>query len=206
MKLKRYHTDGLKRRGTCSLNLCISKRQKSRKWRLLESIEGLFSKQGQLLGFSNLRLGRFKFWLLNIWIAIEINGKVHHTYNNNMKYQKTVPLNQVVMMIYRNRQGSSKARFRRRTFQEPNLIHWNKYMKSSASESIRNAYFNLERLRRSFRPTRSGISPLEWLWNGFDSGAELFNNNNNNFIYIALKSDNCPKRYIITKKNIKKKI
>ena len=35
-----------------------------------------------------------------------------------MKYQKTVPLNQVVMTIYRNRQGSFKARFRRRTFQE----------------------------------------------------------------------------------------
>ena len=30
------------------------------------------------------------------------------------------------------------------------------------------------------------------------------NNNNNNFIYIALKSNNCPKRYLITKKNIKK--
>ena len=39
-----------------------------------------------------------------------------------MKYQKTVPLNQFVMTIYRNRQGSSKARFRRRTFQEPNAV------------------------------------------------------------------------------------
>ena len=175
MKLERYHTDGLKRRGTCSLNLCISTWQNSRKWRLFESIEGLFRKQGQLLDFSNLRLGRLKFWLLHIWIAIEINGKEHHTYNNNMKYQKTVPLNQVVMTIYRNRQGSFKARFRRRTFQEPNVIHWNKYMKSSTSESVRNACFNLERLRRSFRPARPGISPLgEWLWNGFDSDAELF--------------------------------
>ena len=29
------------------------------------------------------------------------------------------------------------------------------------------------------------------------------NNNNNNFIHIALKSNNCPKRYLITKRNIK---
>ena len=47
-------------------------------------------------------------------------------------------------------------------------------MKSSASESIRNACFNLERLSRSFRLARPGISPLERLWNGFDSDAELF--------------------------------
>ena len=33
--------------------------------------------------------------------------------------------------------------FRRRTFHEPNLIHWIKYMKSSVSESVRNACFNL---------------------------------------------------------------
>ena len=148
---------------------------KQQKMKTFESIGGLFSKQGQLLGFSSSRHGQFKFWLLHIWIAIEINGKEHLTYNNNMKYQKTVPLNQVVMTIYRNRLGSSKARFRRRTFQEPNIIHWNKYMKSSASESIRNACFNLERLCRSFRPARPGISPLgERLWNGFDSDAERF--------------------------------
>ena len=149
---------------------------KQQKMKTFESIEGLYSKQGQLLGFFNLRHGQFKFWLLHILIAIEINSKVHHTYNNNLKYQKTVPLKQVVMTIYRNRQGSSKARFRRRTFEERNLIHWNKYMKSSASESIRNACFNLERLRRSFRPARPRISPLgEWLlWNGFDSDAGLF--------------------------------
>ena len=67
-----------------------------------------------------------------------------------------------------------KARLRRRTFREPNLIHWIKYMKSLASESIRNACFNLERLSRSLRLARSGISPLERLWNGFDSDAELF--------------------------------
>ena len=40
--------------------------------------------------------------------------------------------------------------------------------------SIRNACFNLERLSRSFRLVRPGISPLEQLWNGFDSDAELF--------------------------------
>ena len=49
-----------------------------------------------------------------------------------------------------------------------------KYMKSSASESVRNACFNLERLSRSFRLSRPGISPLERLWNGFDSDTELF--------------------------------
>ena len=67
-----------------------------------------------------------------------------------------------------------KARFRRRTFHEPNLIHWIKYMKSSASESIRNACFNLERLSRSFRLARPGISPLDRLRNAFDSDAALF--------------------------------
>ena len=47
MKLKRYHTDGLiTKRGTCSLNLCISTWQNSRKWRLFGSIKGLLSKQG----------------------------------------------------------------------------------------------------------------------------------------------------------------
>ena len=69
---------------------------------------------------------------------------------------------------------TNKARFRRRTFHEPNLIPWIKYMKSSASESIRNACFNMERLSRSFRLTRPGISPLQGLWNGFDLDAELF--------------------------------
>ena len=56
-----------------------------------------------------------------------------------------------------------KARLRRRTFHEPNLIHWIKYMKSSPSESIRNACFNLERLSRSLRLAWPGISPLERL-------------------------------------------
>ena len=39
-------------------------------------------------------------------------------------------------------------------------------MKSSACESIRNAFFNLERLSRSFRLVWPGISALERLWNG----------------------------------------
>ena len=66
--------------------------------------------------------------------------------------------------------GLVKTRFRRRTFQ----IHWIKYMKSSASESISNACFNLEQLSRSFRLARPDISTLDRLWNGFDSDAELF--------------------------------
>ena len=47
-------------------------------------------------------------------------------------------------------------------------------MKSLASESIRNACFNLGGLRRSFLLARPGIPPLERLWNDFDSDAELF--------------------------------
>ena len=46
-------------------------------------------------------------------------------------------------------------------------------MKCSPSESIRNACFNLERLSRSFRLAWPGISPLDRLWNAFDSDAEL---------------------------------
>ena len=57
-----------------------------------------------------------------------------------------------------------EARFIRRTFYEPNLIRYIKYMKSSMSESIRNASFNLEQLSRSFRLARPGISTLEPLW------------------------------------------
>ena len=67
----------------------------------------------------------------------------------------------------------TKARFRRRTFHESKLIHCIKYMKSSASKSIRNACFKLKRLSRSFRLAWPGISPLERLWNGFDWDAEL---------------------------------
>ena len=43
------------------------------------------------------------------------------------------------------------------------LIHWIKYMKSSASESIRNACFNSERLSRSFR----SVWP-KWAFFAFD--------------------------------------
>ena len=50
-------------------------------------------------------------------------------------------------------------------------IYWIKYMKNSASESIRNAYFNLERHSCSCRLARPGISTAEWL-SGFDSDAE----------------------------------
>ena len=61
------------------------------------------------------------------------------------------------------------------TFHEPNLIHGIKYMKSSASESIKNACFNLERLSCSFRLARLGINflYLDRLWNAIDSDAEL---------------------------------
>ena len=67
-----------------------------------------------------------------------------------------------------------RAQFRRWTFHEPNLIHWIKYMKSLASESIRNAYFNWERLSHSFCLAQPEILPLERLWNDFDSDAKLF--------------------------------
>ena len=47
-------------------------------------------------------------------------------------------------------------------------------MKSSASESVRNACFNLERLSRFFRLARPGISSLDRLWNAFDSDAQMY--------------------------------
>ena len=61
---------------------------------------------------------------------------------------------------------TTKAQFRRQTFHEPNLISLIKYMKSSASESVKNGYLNLEWLSRSFRLAHPGISPLERLWFG----------------------------------------
>ena len=49
-----------------------------------------------------------------------------------------------------------------------NLIQWIKYIKSSGSELIRNACFNLEGLNRSCCPSKAGIltldRPLERLW------------------------------------------
>ena len=47
-------------------------------------------------------------------------------------------------------------------------------MKNSACEEIKDAYFNLGRLSRSFRLAQRGISTLEGLWSGFDSDSELF--------------------------------
>ena len=54
------------------------------------------------------------------------------------------------------------ARFRRRTFHEPNLVHWIKYMKSSASELSMNAYFNSERLDRKQFDRNEHFSPFEF--------------------------------------------
>ena len=47
-------------------------------------------------------------------------------------------------------------------------------MKSSASESVRNAYFNLEWLSRSSRLAWPGIVTVERPWSSFDSDAKLF--------------------------------
>ena len=62
-----------------------------------------------------------------------------------------------------NPNSITKARFRRRTLHETNLISCIKYMKSSASESIKNGHFNLERLSRSSRLAGPGITTLERL-------------------------------------------
>ena len=51
-------------------------------------------------------------------------------------------------------------------------------MKSSASEEIRDAYFNLGRLSRYSSLAKLGISALERLWSGFDSDSELINYSN----------------------------
>ena len=69
---------------------------------------------------------------------------------------------------------TSKAQFRQQTFHELNLIHWIKYLKSSAPQSIRNACFNLEQLSCSFYLAKLGISSLERLCNSFNSDAEIF--------------------------------
>ena len=65
---------------------------------------------------------------------------------------------------------SSKAQFRRRTFHEPNLITWIKYMKSSASESVKNGYF----IWNGSAVLSAWLSREFRLWNGFDSDAEPF--------------------------------
>ena len=56
---------------------------------------------------------------------------------------------------------------------EPNKLCWVKYMKSLASASIRNTYFNLDWLNHSSCLTWVGISTLERLWNKFDSDAKF---------------------------------
>ena len=59
---------------------------------------------------------------------------------------------------------------------EPNTLNYPpKYMESLASESIRNTYFNLERLSRFFlRLAQSGTLTMEQLWNVFDLDTKLF--------------------------------
>ena len=59
-------------------------------------------------------------------------------------------------------------------------------------------------LRRSLKFERhsSKVVCEEFVLNRSLVASPFINNNNNNFIYIALKSNNCPKRYLITKKNI----
>ena len=53
---------------------------------------------------------------------------------------------------------------RRSTFHERHFINWIKYTESSASESIRNACFNLEPLSCSFCLVWPDILTLECLW------------------------------------------
>ena len=59
------------------------------------------------------------------------------------------------------------AWFRRRTSHEPNRIHWIKFMRSTASESIRNGWLNSNWLSRELR-----------LSTGFDSDAYLHTSRN----------------------------
>ena len=80
----------------------------------------------------------------------------------------------------------SEVWFRRRTFHEPNLIHEIKCMKSSASESIRNAYLNLEQLSRSSLLARPGISSLERLCSAFTLGARDFSNAVSGFCQVFI--------------------
>ena len=53
------------------------------------------------------------------------------------------------------------------------ILH-RKVHKNSVSESIRNAYFNLERPSRVSHLARPGISTMSRPWNGFDLDAEFF--------------------------------
>ena len=85
----------------------------------------------------------------------------------------------LIITVLRHRfwEGDRRLATKARTFHEPNLLHWIKCMKISASEIIRNACFNLERLSRSFRLARPGISPFNRANFGTalaDSEAEIF--------------------------------
>ena len=51
---------------------------------------------------------------------------------------------------------TTKAQFRRRTSAEPNQIQQIKFMWSAASESIRNGWFNLDRLSQLIPPGSAG--------------------------------------------------
>ena len=74
------------------------------------------------------------------WKTFKILGLFWKRCNDYLQIVQSQGFN--VRTIQSNSNFFTKARFRRRTFHEPNLIHWIKYMKSSASQSIRNAYFN----------------------------------------------------------------
>ena len=87
-------------------------------------------------------------FLFFFYVSFSFNVFVHGEYKGN---------NKILIII------KTKARFRRRTFHEPNLIPLIKYVKSSASESVKNGCLNLERLSRSSRLAQPGISALERL-------------------------------------------
>ena len=59
---------------------------------------------------------------------------------------------------------SCKALFRRRTSHEPNWIQWVKFMWSTASEPIRNGWYNSDRLSRSSRLAEPGITAVDYIW------------------------------------------
>ena len=117
MKLKRYHTDGLiTKRGTCSLNLCISTWQNnSRKWRLFGSIKGLLSKQGWWVSPIYAMVGSNNH-MVQIWIAIEINIKVHSEHKRcnavKLKYYLQLRSKWPIMLILPNGWHSIKSYWR----------------------------------------------------------------------------------------------
>ena len=79
--------------------------------------------------------------------------------NSRKNCQKVVELIVWNVICPRSHFSSNvKAWFRRRTFHEPNLIHW--ILKVHEKFGV---WINLERLSRSFRLAWPGISPLERL-------------------------------------------